>query len=143
MSFRESFESLKKYLTDLYPLLFPESYSLLPKDVLMNCVRGLTHSLNEGLNYYHTLTTFDEKMEVKPTLIFSQELLARMSRLLRFEQESLTNCNQILKDLEQMLRDQTILINTRYKKIAERELKLVNSNQLKRMLEKTFHSFLL
>ena len=142
MSSRESFESLKKYLTNLCQVLFPESYSSLPKDVLVNCIRGLIHSLNEGLNYYHTLTDFNEKMEVKPTLIFSQELLAQMSRLLRFEQEHLTNCNQILKDLERMLVNQTILINTKYKNIAEKELKLINSYQLKKMLEKTFHSFL-
>ncbi len=138
----ESYVELKHFLLNLNSSLFPEQFEFLSRDLLFESTMELTHRINKVLKDYHELTELAKKFHLKPVLIFSQDLLAQMSRLLKFETKHLTSFNQILMDLKEMLLNQEQLLQNKYLAIAEREMKLMQDDKFRKTLEATFQSFL-
>lgn len=139
----KSSSELNQFLLNLHPLLFPEPFQSLSKELLFESTMKLTRRINDLLKDYHELTEPNIKLRIKPILIFSQDLLAQMSRLLKFESEQLTKFNQILMDLKKFLTNQKTLLEDKYVKIAERDMKLMNDKNFIRTMEKAFHSFII
>lgn len=137
-----AFAALKTFLGELHPRLFEAPFEIVLYQDLMEVVDLLTLRLNQSLPYYHSLETLEEKIGVKPTLDYVQELLAHMCRLLRFEPQHLTPHNQLVVDLEKMLLNREQLIATRHRERAAREIALFKDEKLRKMLEAAFHTYL-
>ncbi|MHA1340046.1 MAG: hypothetical protein ACTSRZ_07540 [Promethearchaeota archaeon] len=140
-------ECLKEFQNKMYLFLenlncdlFPINFEIVPKDNLADWIVRLTNEINQDLDFYHKLTEYKEKIELKPILIFMQIILARMTRLLVFEQRHLTRHNQILMDLSRYLTDFKQLIKNECLEQAERELSLMNDQKFRKMLSNCLES---
>lgn len=141
MTQESEFENLTKFLMVLHVRLFPKNYELVSKEELWATTQELTTRINHTLDQYHELTEIAARMEIKPTLMYSQALLSHITRLLRFEQKDLTQYNQILVDLEKMILEQKDLITKKYHSQAEFELKMMNDKKFMTMLKACVDSF--
>lgn len=141
MSQDNQFENLTKFLSVLHIRLFPEGYTEVSKEELWSTTKELTSRINFTLNEYHKLTEVEQRMQLKPTLIYSQALLSHLTRLLKFDQKDLTKYNQIVVDLEKMLINRDGLISSKYQSQAEFELKMMNDKKFKNMLKACAESF--
>ncbi|MHA1730588.1 MAG: hypothetical protein ACTSU5_01525 [Promethearchaeota archaeon] len=141
MNTSEAASRLSKSIDDVRSLLFPPGFERVGRDLLASCLGVLTGALNECLDAYHELESFDEKMEVKPTLVYCQEVLATMSRLMKFGDEHLTVHNQILLDLQRMLLERENMVGGKFKRFALTELHLLNDPELKRLLEAALSTY--
>jgi len=122
------------FIEDLRLDLFPNNFEIVPREILFKQISNLTKKINQNFDIYHELSSFEEKIELKPVLIFMQQILEHMTRLIVFEQKHLTHYNQILLDLNEKLKNYKHIIETSCYKQAERELNLINDSKLKQIL---------
>ncbi len=134
-------KDLSTFFASMLEELFPPEYIRVSQEKLLRRIHGLTQALNYCLDEYHQIEEMDVRMRFKPALAYGQALLAHMTRLLRFDPIHLTNSNQILVDLEKMLQNREELIETKYRVQAETELRLVNDQRLRRILQDALHTY--
>nr|MDO8085344.1 hypothetical protein [Candidatus Sigynarchaeum springense] len=140
MTGMNEYESLQDFLAGLHGELFPEPFKTLSWSLLVAHVDVLTKQVNKALTFYHDGSTEQEQERMSPTLCYAQALLAMLARLARFEEKDLTRHNQIVADMEKMLLDRAVLIETRYREQAEYQRKLTRDETLKEMMKKFLNS---
>jgi hypothetical protein len=129
------YETLQDQIAGLHGDLFPKKFKTIPWSLLVAHVETLTKHLNKALAFYHDKSTEQEQERMSPTLCYAQALLAALARLARFDEKDLTRFNQIVVDMEKMLVDRTVLIETQYKEQAEYQRKLTHDEKLKGLME--------
>ncbi|MEX2684781.1 MAG: hypothetical protein Q6373_024625 [Candidatus Sigynarchaeota archaeon] len=140
MNGTNEYEVLQDYLAGLHGELFPEPFKTMSWSLLVANVDVLTKQVNKALAFYHEGSTEQEQEIMSPTLCYAQALLAMLARLARFEEKDLTRHNQIVADMEKMLVDRAVLIETRYREQAEYQRKLMRDEKLKGMMENFLNS---
>ncbi|MHA1369057.1 MAG: hypothetical protein ACTSWN_09405 [Promethearchaeota archaeon] len=140
MTNNSNFMDLELLLSSMHDLLFPAGFKRVMKEDLLIQIKKLTRLLNDSLSNYHDLADRNVKLEQSPTLIYSQDLLGKMCRLVVFDEKDLTNFNQILLDVEKMLIERDVLIKNVYLPRANYNLQLLSDKKLHVMMERFLSS---
>jgi hypothetical protein len=128
-------EALQEYLAGLHGELFREPFKTISWSLLVANVEAMTKHVNKALAFYHDKSMVQQQEGMSPTLCYAQALLAALTRLARFDEKDLTRFNQIVADMEKMLVDRALLIETRYREQAEYQRKLMHDEKLKGLME--------
>lgn len=138
----QNFHALTALLNHLHDTLFEPEFELVSWEILRDSVMEISKATNAALEEYHELEGEAEKMTMKPTLHYVQDLLDLMIRLLKFEPTMLTKHNQILLDLQKMILDKEALIKGTYTEMSQRELDIMADGEFREMLESFVEHFL-
>ena len=141
MSAQTPYDELGDFLAQLHELLFPEPFSTLSWELLVAQIEVMTTLVNKTLAFYHDESTAQEQVAMGPALCYSQALLAQLVRLAQFEEKDLTRYNQIVADMEAMLVDRLVLIETKFREQAEYQRKMTSDDKLKSMMERFLASY--
>jgi len=140
MSEITEFALLQDYISGLHGVLFPEMFTTISWDSLVDQIEILTKHINEALRFYHEIVDEEEQARVAPTLCYCQALLVMLCRLARFDEKDLTRFNGIVDDMEQMLLNRETLVDTKYREQAEYQSRITKDEKLKDMMERFLSS---
>jgi len=136
MSEITEFTLLQDYLGSLHAILFPEVFTTVSWDILVDQIEILTKHINETLRFYHETEDEIEQARMAPALCYCQALLVMLCRLARFEEKDLTRFNQIVTDMENMLLERDALVETKFREQAEYQSRITKDEKLKDLMER-------